>query len=92
MNDEMLSKLVEHQTEYNVPECCSKCSGTLKYEGVGEYICVTCGNKEYDDYGKVRGYLEKHPGSTQATVSSETGVSKAVIRQMIIDGRIKANI
>lgn len=92
MNDEIMSKLVDRSVEYNVPGCCTKCSGELKYVGVGEYTCIKCGNPEYDDYGKVRNYLEKHSGATQVEVSAATGVAKAVIRQMILDGRIKANI
>ena len=40
-------------------EKCQECGGTrIEYKGVGEYKCEDCGLLMYNDYGKVRLYLE----------------------------------
>ena len=77
--------------DINRPSICEKCGGTVKYEGVGEYACIQCGFIMYDDYGKVRNYLETHKGATQYQVSEATGVSTAAIRHMLKDDRIEVS-
>lgn len=76
-------------TEYNVPVRCSKCGSMLKYVGVGEYKCEACGFTEYDDYGLVRAYLEKNPGSTAVQVENATGVSQKTIANMVRSGKLE---
>ncbi len=71
------------------PGRCSACGGKLKYKGLGEYECEECANMEYDDYGKVRGYLEKHPGALQGEVSKATGVPANRIRGLLQQERIE---
>ena len=44
--------------EYNRPKTCEKCDGVMVFMGVGEYQCEDCGAIAYDDYGKVRLYIE----------------------------------
>lgn len=73
----------------NIPIYCEKCNGVMVYKGVGEYKCEECGHIEYDDYGKVRNYVEKHPGVTSAQVSIETGVSQKAIRGMLKEERLE---
>ena len=64
----------------HVPKKCTNCeSEEIEYKGLGEYRCSACGNLMYDDFGKVRNYLEEHRGATQNEVSRETGVSTDVI-------------
>ena len=75
--------------ETNRPVYCEKCNGVMVYKGVGEYKCEDCGYLDYDDYGKVRGYIEKHPGATSAQVSEATKVSQKSIRGMLKDGRLE---
>ena len=44
---------------------------------------------EYDDYGKVRNYLEHQKKAPIAVISRDTGVSKAIIRQMVEENRFE---
>lgn len=68
---------------------CSACGGQLNYRGLGQYECGECGNIEYDDYGKVRAYLEEHPGALQGEVSKATGVPANRIRSLLVEERIE---
>lgn len=70
------------------PDICQKCGGDMKFAGLGEYKCDRCGALEYDDFGKVRLFLEKYPGATAYEVSRNTGVSRRQITRMIEEGRI----
>lgn len=74
---------------YNRPTFCEKCGGVMVFKGVGEYRCEKCGGLEYDDYGKVRNYLEKHSGANTAQVSDATGVSQKSIREMLKESRLE---
>ena len=73
--------------EINRPTICQACGGVLVFKGVGEFICEECGAKEYDDYGKVRNYLERHRGANVAEISDMTGVSHKAIRELIKEKR-----
>ena len=70
------------------PEVCSSCGGSLEYKGLGEYTCKGCGCVIFDDYGKVRNYLETHHGATLARTSAATGIGTNIIRQMINNDRL----
>lgn len=61
----------------------------MTFRGVGEYQCDKCGFIMYDDYGKVRNYLEKHGNATVAGTSAATGVSQQSINQMLRDERFE---
>lgn len=74
---------------YNIPRTCKECGGVLVYKGVGEYHCELCGTVDYDDYGKVRLYIEKHHGATAAEIEDAVGVSQRTIRQLLRDSRIE---
>ena len=78
-------------TEYDInkPNKCDACEGTLSYKGLGEYRCDDCRNVMYDDYGKVRNYLDEHRGATQAEVSAATGVGKNTIRQFLMQDKLE---
>ena len=74
----------------HIPRTCDKCGKSdPEYQGVGEYKCSECGFIMYDDYGRVRNYLEAHRGATQSQVANATGVSMEVIRQLLRDERIE---
>lgn len=81
-------ELLELQN-YNRPTICQKCGGVMVYRGCGEFQCEDCGQVEYDDYGKVRNYIEKHSGATAAQVSDATGVSQKAIRDMLKEERLE---
>lgn len=74
---------------YHAPVRCSKCGYDLTFKGVGSYMCERCRNVEYDDYGLVRNYIEKHPGASTAEASEATGVDEHDINTMLRDGRIE---
>lgn len=86
--DRRLEKLLT-ANDLHRPTLCQKCEGVLVYQGIGEYICEECGAAEYDDYGKVRNYLEKHRGANVAEISDYTGVSHKAIRDMIKEKRFE---
>lgn len=77
------------ETDVNKPTKCSKCGQPLTYKGLGEYMCEACGQHEYDDYGKIRVFLEEHPGSNVMQVEAGTGVSKNTINQLVAEGKFQ---
>lgn len=74
---------------YHIPYVCKECGNVMVFKGVGEYQCESCGAVEYDDYGKVRKYLEEHKGATAGEISAETGVHQRTIQRLLRDGRIE---
>lgn len=77
------------ETDVNKPTRCSKCGCPVSYKGLGEYVCDNCGFHEFDDYGKVRIFLEKHPGSNIVQVEAGTGVSQKTINQLVSEGKFE---
>ena len=75
--------------QYNIPRVCEVCGGVMIFKGVGEYHCEDCGAVAYDDYGKVRLYIEEHKGATAAQIESMTGVSQRTIRKLLKEGRLE---
>ncbi|MDR0949976.1 MAG: hypothetical protein LBM69_10725 [Lachnospiraceae bacterium] len=59
------------------------------FKGVGEYACEECGHVAYDDYGKVRLYIETHPGVNSQDIQNGTGVSGRVIRRLLREERLQ---
>lgn len=84
ITDQMLG--IDH---YHIPTVCEKCGGVMTFKGVGEYECEDCGATAYDDYGKVRAYLEKHKGATAAQVEAATSVKQKTIRMMLKESRLE---
>lgn len=74
---------------YNRPEECPKCGGIMIFKGCGEYQCEDCRYVDYDDYGKVRNYVEKHAGVTAAQAADATGVKQKTIRTMLKESRLE---
>ena len=74
---------------YNKPTICPECGGIMIFKGCGEYRCEDCKSVAYDDYGKVRNYVEKHAGVTAAQVSEATGVKQKTIRTMLKESRLE---
>lgn len=76
-------------SKYNRPVNCDKCGAGLVYGGLGAYQCERCKNEMYDDYGKVRNYVEMHPGANVALISFETGVTQDNINAMLREERFE---
>lgn len=74
---------------YSIPRTCTKCGGVMVFKGLGEYQCEDCGELAYDDYGKVRNYIDDHKGATALQVEEATGVTQKVIRRLLRDGRLE---
>lgn len=77
--------------ELHKPQECPECGGHMIYKGVGEYECEKCKHIEFDDYGKVRNYLEENKGATAFEIQQGTGISQRVIRTLIRDERIEVS-
>lgn len=75
--------------KFDKPSNCSLCDGKMIFKGVGEYRCEDCRNLEFDDYGKVRNYIESHHGATAAEVERAVHVRQKVIRQMLKEERFE---
>lgn len=86
---EQLKKDFLQINNYNMPVHCQKCGGIMVFKGVGEYQCEDCGFLDYDDYGKVRNYIEKYGSATTAQVSRATGVTQKSIREMLKESRLE---
>lgn len=74
---------------YNRPMACERCGGIMIFKGVGEYQCEDCKAVAYDDYGKVRLFLEEHPGATASEAEMNTGVSQKSIRHMLKENKLE---
>lgn len=74
---------------YHIPRTCEKCGGVMIFKGVGEYECEKCGAIAYDDYGKVRLYIEGHRGANMSEIEAATGVHQRAIRQMLKESRLE---
>lgn len=74
---------------YNRPQECPECGGVMVFRGCGEYRCEKCRYVDYDDYGKVRNYVEKHNGVTAAQAAEATGVKQKTIRTMLKESRLE---
>ncbi|MFI3202356.1 MAG: flagellar protein [Eubacteriales bacterium] len=75
--------------DYHKPEKCAVCGGIMRFKGVGEYECDMCGHVALDDYGRVRCYIEEHPGANATQIEAGTGVSQKHIRQLLREARIE---
>lgn len=75
--------------DYNIPKTCRHCGGVMIYKGVGEYECEKCHDIDFDDYGKVRLYIEEHKGATAAEIEVAIGVSQKSIRRLLRESRIQ---
>lgn len=64
-------------------KACPECGHSLEYRGLGEYFCSGCNKMVYDDYGKVRRFVEEYPGATVMQIAQATGVDKSKIRMMV---------
>lgn len=79
------------ENKYHIPYVCKKCGGIMIFKGVGEYHCEVCDAVDYDDYGKVRLYIEQHPGANAMQIETETGVPQHTTRMLLREGRLEVS-
>lgn len=88
----MIEKPVENHHRLNLdskPSACTKCHGELQYIGHGQYKCDTCGNIEYDDFGKVYKYIDDNGPSSAIVIAEATGVQIDKINVFLREGRVE---
>ena len=73
----------------NKPIICEVCKGKLFYVGGGKYQCESCGFEVFDDFGKVKHFLEEYGPSPAVVVSEATGVSTEIIEMFLKQGRVE---
>lgn len=73
----------------NRPWFCEICGGEMKPLYAGMYECKECKRHEYDDFGKVRAYIEEHGKQPAPILSAETGVSLETIEMFLRTGRLE---
>lgn len=62
-----------------IPLECEFCGGNVELESIGVYICKKCGRENYDDFYKVRRYVETYGPAPAIVISRHTGVSRTSI-------------
>ncbi|MBE5911481.1 hypothetical protein [Pseudobutyrivibrio sp.] len=71
------------------PTRCSKCKGRIRYIGGGYYECYDCGNKEIDDFGRVKDYIDENGPAPAIIISENTGVPVDIVNGMLREGRLE---
>lgn len=72
-----------------IPVECEFCGGDIDKGPKGEYICVSCGKENYDDFNKIRNYIQKYGPAPAIVVSRNTGVPMATIEYFRANGDVK---
>ena len=72
-------KVLENVFLANRPISCKKCNGKLFYMGSGKYRCHPCEEEYYDDFGKVKAFLEENGPCAAAIIAESTGVEVVTI-------------
>lgn len=71
------------------PIRCKMCNGKMKYLSGGKYQCELCEAFDYDDFGKVKNFLEEFGPASTSVISKVTGVPEQVISDFLKEGRIQ---
>ncbi len=71
------------------PTHCSVCGKPLTYKGRGSYICESCNNVEYDDFGRIDQYLEEHGPSSAPVLSRALNIPVSEIHGLVAQGRLE---
>ena len=77
------------QIEKNIPTECTECRERLYFKGSGKYMCPRCRKIYYDDFGRVKEYLEEHGSAPVIEIAQNTGVSLEVIDALFEEGRLE---
>ena len=73
----------------DTPRICPKCGGRYIFQGAGRYVCEKSSNETYDDFGKIKAYIDEHGASPGIVISEATGVPIAKINRYLRQGRIE---
>ena len=72
-----------------IPVECEFCGGEINNGPKGEYLCVRCGKENFDDFNKIRNYIQKYGPAPAVVVSRNTGVPMATIEYFRANGDVK---
>jgi ribosomal protein L32 len=81
MNSTLEDYLARHR-----PFKCEICGGQVAYIGLGQYQCKQCSYINFDDYGKVRDFLDENNSAPSVVISEVTGVDKDIVDLMLEEG------
>ncbi len=70
------------------PTYCSHCGERVYYIAGGKYSCKTCGNLNFDAYGKVKNFIEKNGMSSIIYMSQTIGVEPELIEMILEQGEV----
>lgn len=68
-----------------IPLKCEKCAGLLEKVDVGTYRCWNCGVNYYDDFRKIRNFLEENGPTPAIIISRRTGVARSTVEHYFND-------
>ena len=68
-----------------IPLKCEKCAGLLENVDVGTYRCWNCGVDYYDDFHKIRKFLEENGPTPAIIISRRTGVARSTVEYYFND-------
>ncbi len=83
-----MAKLEDVMLENNMAHC-EKCGGRLVYKYSGIYECEGCHMEVYNDFGRVKKYIEDHGPTPANEISQNTGVGLATINKFLRAGRVE---
>lgn len=83
-----MAKLDDVLLEKNMARC-EKCGGRLVYKYSGIYECEGCHIEVYDDFGRVKKYIEDHGPSPANEIAQCTGVELSTINRFLRLGRVE---
>lgn len=72
-----------------IPVECEFCGGDIERGVKGEYLCLECGKENFDDFNKIRNYIQKYGPAPAIVVSRNTGVPMATIEYFRANGDVK---
>lgn len=72
-----------------IPVECEFCGGDIEQNSKGEFFCVACGKENFDDFHKIRNYIEKYGPAPAVVISRNTGVSMKTIEYFRTNGDVK---
>jgi len=82
-------KVLENVFLANRPISCKKCNGKLFYMGSGKYRCHPCEEEYYDDFGKVKEFLEEQGAAPAVIIAEHTGVRMELIDLFLRTGKLE---
>ena len=89
IDDELERRKIENRKNAfrinKIPVFCDKCNRELENVDVGTYSCPVCNRLYYDDFTKIRNFIESNGPSPAHVIAKGTGLPKETIRQFFSD-------